>query len=170
MKAATQSPLEDTIHRFVLVLGGSSLCRMNMLHESIKHHLRAYEAAKIGIICDPSIRNTTSWAQSVSSFSSSISTVHVSTDSELAARIKGRRFSMLCIPDLSEFASRKVLYLASAQLRLHSLPDCAHKWIGSVSAELAPLWVFRAFFGERLRMDPKYPLFQKRLSVVECHE
>jgi len=100
----------------------------------------------------------------------------IDNDDEVAAKLKGKRFSMVFFSELSLFKTRKVLIYSLPCLRMPHLepknnePDIYHQWLADTNPdedEGNKSWFYKLWYEERVQKDHPDPEFQADLGLIE---
>lgn len=90
-------------------------------------------------------------------------------DSEVEAKLKSTRFSMIWFSELSNFQTRKVFDISLLQLRMPHLNFEDHMWIADTNPaeEGEDSWIWKLWFQERVAENHPDPEFQKNLELFQ---
>lgn len=88
-------------------------------------------------------------------------------ENEATARLKQTRFSMIYVPELSEFKTDVMYKHGSQQLRVGDFRN--QQWIADTnpSEEGEESWIYDLFYTQRTAENSKEPLVQKELALIE---
>lgn len=88
-------------------------------------------------------------------------------ENEATARLKGTRFSMIYVPELSEFETDVMYKHGSQQLRIGAFKD--QQWIADTnpSHEGEDSWIWKFWYRDRIQVDYPEPLVQKEIGLIE---